>query len=56
MKFGIRLVQRWQIRHDCSKTTEFRAVPFRGDKLDMTVQKGNLVVYRFRGDELDMIN
>ena len=36
------------------ETTEFRALPFRGDELDMTVQRGNLTVCRFRGDELDM--
>ena len=40
--------------------TEFRALPFRGDRLDMTVKivpiglKDDLAIYRFRGDELDI--
>ena len=40
--------------HDHLETTKFRVVPFRGDKLDMMVQRGNLAVCRFRGDELNM--
>jgi len=35
-------------------TTEFRAIQFRGDELDMMVQRGNLAVCRFRGGELNM--
>jgi len=38
------------------ETTKFRALPFRGDKLDMMVQRGNMAVCRFRSDELDMID
>jgi len=48
------LVQRWRTGHNHSETTKFRALPFRGDKLDMTVQRGNLAICQFRGDELDV--
>jgi len=54
MKFGIRLVQRWWTGHNHSKIMKFRALPFRGGELDMTVKRGNLAVSQFRGDWLDM--
>jgi len=38
MKSEHRSVQKWQSTHNQLGITEFRALPFRGDRLDMTVK------------------